>query len=516
MDKSLKNIASTQIFAPYFRARYQNMQNIINDSQIISFVPKQFTTYYTTYIRQWLQWSTGFVPMLHRNEFFSTGIGATIVKVMVRELMNGGYRFEGQDRLSRQEVQEWAKKNNFDNLLSEAFWNSNAVGNAFLKLTPVNGELVPSVFSSARMYVEIDRTGNVSKAICLNRFITNTVDSNSYWAKEERVMDNGVAYYRVLVGKQGGMVTSPSWEFNPNFSVIPENLVDEWNTTYGEIEPNTWYELPMKTLGIYNIKNDSVAIALSDMPGYADSTLHTALDILYSIDFNYTSGQMDMYWGRTRVLTPKPMQPRVINKNVVEVSNGLSYVEAVNSAPLDDDVFTKLETSNEEQSPVFIQPQQRGEEHKKIRDADLEFLSMKIGLSAGTLSSHLASGGRKTATQVITEDDMTTRTIGNKRALANIAINKMLKDLADFYGLAEVPDITWNRDGGFSTEERKFLMDQYKAGVLPLREYIKKINTDLTAEEVDQWVIQLNEEKKSNDVQSLLIKNGKEQGNGTI
>ena len=45
------------------------------------------------------------------------------------------------------------------------------------------------------------------------------------------------------------------------------------------VKPDVWYKLPLPSLGVYNVRNKPLAVALADIPGYSDSTLYTALDV---------------------------------------------------------------------------------------------------------------------------------------------------------------------------------------------------------------------------------------------
>lgn len=519
-SKCISKIDSRNIFRPYFKARWQNAQNIISDAQIIEFIPYQWKTYFTLYIRQWAQWVSGFVPQLHRGDFFSTGIGTSLTDLFVREIMSGGYRLDSKDDGTDGAAEEWAKENAFDDILNKTFFFANGVGNAFLKLTPANGDVYATVYPSTRAFIIVDRRGRVTRAMFLDRFMANTVDSGNYWLKEDRAMLDGKPYFRVLVGLQSGVVTTPNWNFETNWERMPGHLKAQIYDMYGDIEAGKWYELPFKTLGVYNVPNKATAVALADIPAYSDSSLHTALDILYSIDFNYTQQQMDMYFGKTRVLVPKPLKAVTVG-GLGQIVEGQTFEEVFQDPPLEEEIYTKLDTANEEQSPVFIQPDLRGEAHKYIRDADLELLAMKFGLSTTTIANHLAQNGLKTATQVDAEDDNTQKTVNEKRSLANVGINAMLEDVAKFYGWAAVPTITWNRSSGAVKQDNAELLEEYKAGVLPLREYIKKRWNDLTDDEVDGWVAEIEKqnagltqpaqnanEGQSQDGSFLIPKNG--------
>ena len=279
----------------------------------------------------------------------------------------------------------------------------------------------------------------------------------------------------------------------------------QWKYAYGSILPGIWYELPscFKTVGLYNVRNKSVAVALADMPGYSDSTLHTALDVLYSIDYIYTQSQLDQYMAKSRALVPKQYQSAVVRAGVQAkkaVQDGVSFVEAIHSKgpELEGEFYTEIDPGNMNGTPIkptFIQPDLRGEAHKFIRDADLELLASKVGLSSSTLANHLTYNNSKTATEVRAEQDTTETSVNNKRALANKAINAMLCDLARFYGFSDTVEIEWGRAGVNTSTENRELLEAYQAGAITLRGLLRRRWTDLSEEEIEKMAQELEEER---------------------
>lgn len=493
------NMPSRKIFAPYFRARWQNMQNLVNDSVFFAQIPARWINYYNTYIRQWLEWSRGFVPQLHRGDFFSTGMGYTICDIFARECMAGGWRFDCQDDDTAKFLEKWGNER-VAGLLHSMFVYSNAGGNALLVLTPINGDIYPSVLPANRFVFDIGRSGDITFALLFNRFST---DDDAYYAMEERITVDGHSYYKVTLHKGAEQVLAPTWAKDAGFADVPLDAQAQWTYNFGDILPNTWYELPLAIgIGLFNVKNKSVAMSIADLPGYADSTLHTALDVLYSIDFNYTMQQLDMYWGKTRVLLPKSMQSRKVtqlgDKNFIPHESRL--IETFeNDSALQDDVYAKVIDSNavdgKPAQPEFIQPDLRGETHKYIRDAELELLASKVGLSSSTLANHLTYNNPKTATQVIAEEDTTATSVNNKRTLASIAIDKMLKAVCSFYGLqGSDAHIVWNRYGTNSPQENQQLLAEFAQGLLPKEEFIKRRYPDLTDKQIAEWLGKLESE----------------------
>lgn len=489
--------AARKLFAPMFRQRWQNMQNIVNNSAFLSFIPEGYKTYYTAFIRPWLDWAQGFVPQLHRYDFFSTGMGYTVCDIYARECMAGGYRFVSADAAAKDFAESWDDDRLID-IFNQMFFFSNAGGNAILVLTPADGEIYPAVYPIDRVVFQIGRRNKITKATIYNRF---TAGETCYYTRERRLTVGGVNYYRVDIAK-GTLVTAPTWgsEALPS---VPDIVIEQWRDCYGNIDPSKWYRLPkrMRSLGVYNVKNKSVAVALKDLPGYSDSTLHTALDVLYSIDYNYTQEQVDQYMGKSRALVPKQMQ-RVSVRQPGTLTDGMEFNQAIDYVPppLDDDFFTQVPDNNlngDLMKPLFIQPDLRGEQHKLIRDADLELLAAKVGLSPGDIATHLGEKSHMTATQVTVEQDTTETSVNNKRALASEAINDMLTDVLYFYGMSGKVTIEWGRAAVNSSQENEELLRDYQAGTLPLRTYLRKRWVDLSEEDVNKMAQEIEEERQA-------------------
>lgn len=487
------NAPSRKLFAPMFRARWQNMQNVVNDSAFLDLIPEPYLTYYTSFVRQCLQWSRGFVPMLHQKDFFSTGMGYTVCEIITRECLSGGFRLEAREDSTQAAMEEWQEKTHLANEIYRMFWHSTAGGNALMVITPVDGEAYVSSYPIDRCIFQINRRGDVTNCLIFNRF---TAGESAYYARERRRVLKGKGYYKIELAK-GTLTTSPTFT-SDSVKDIPDEIRAQFEYTYGHIKINTWYEMPngISGIGVYNIKNKAIAAAMSDMPGYSDSSLYTALDVLYSIDYNYTQAQVDMYKGKSIVLIPKQMASATINTGRVNVANGISFTEAIQEPQLRDDFYTEVMTpSGEPIKPTFVQADLRGEAHKYIRDADLELLASKVGLSSSTLANHLTYNTSKTATEVRSEQDTTESTVNAKRELARAPLNQMLTDIAHFYGFKDSVEINFGRAGVNSSTENQELLQDYQAGTIPLRRYLKKRWADLSEEEIEAWAKEIEEEQ---------------------
>ena len=497
-NTAISRAPSRKIFAPMFRARWQNMQNIVNDSVYIDKVAGPYKTYYIAFIQQWLQWARGFVPQLHQKDFFSTGIGYTSCDLLTKLCMAGGYRLHASSEDTQKFIEKW-QKDELMNTFNEMFFEANAGGNSLLVITPINNELYPFVIPINRATFQIGRTGKVTNTRILNRFVAG---ETAYYAEEIRAIKNGVAYWRVRLAC-ASPILSPSWGQNW-LKKVPDAIAEQWEYNYGNIQPGKWYKMPtrLRGIGVYNVRNKARASAFSDMPGYSDSSLHTCLDILYSIDYNYTQGQVDQYMGRSRCLIPKNMSGRVVQGTIGTLTEGMSFREAINYElpPLEEDFYTQIGDQTVDGKPIqptFIQPDLRGEARRFIRDADIELLAGKLGIAASTLAAHLAGGGTKTDDQINAEGGIEEKTVGNKRDLADRAINAMLSDVAYFYGYDDAGiSIQWGRSTSNSARENEELFRDYQGGTISLKDYLKKRWPDMSEAEIDKKVAELEAKQK--------------------
>lgn len=486
-------------FAPYFKARWQNYQNVISNYAFYSEMPPEWVTYQNAYVKQWEQWSSGFVLTLHRGDFFATGMGKTVCDILTRECMRGRFRFDGDNPNLVKYVTRWGEDNDLSGIVGKGFDLSSRMGNAILRLNIVagTGEIYPSIHGINRTYFEVNRREEIVKAKFLDYLSANTTAvGGEYYTIEDRVWQDNAPYYRVRLYHQSGTVTSPTFLKCANdLKTLDICTQSKFADLYGDIELDTWYQLPYKTLGCYNWRANAVNSALSSMPGYADSDIHTALDILYAIDYNWSLQQLDMYWGRTRVTVPREMQTP---QNINYIRDGQSFAqvqEQFENAPLSDDVFLQTPNGNvidaKPVQPLFIQPDYRESAHKAIRDADIELLASKVGISAGKLFSHLSGQSvYKSESEIESDVDATDVTVGHKRELADTAINAMIADVLDYYDLVGDVDITWNSEGS-AKRNADMVIAQYTAQLMPRAEAIKRLHPELTQAEVDEWVSEL-------------------------
>ena len=79
----------------------------------------------------------------------------------------------------------------------------------------------------------------------------------------------------------------------------------------------------------------------------------------------------------------------------------------------------------------------------------------------------------------------------------------MLKDVAYFYGFTDEITIEWGRSTANSARENSELLEDYRAGTLPLRAYLRKRWPDMSEEEVEEMAATIEEEQRQRRQEAL-------------
>ncbi len=146
------------------------------------------------------------------------------------------------------------------------------------------------------------------------------------------------------------------------------------------------------------------------------SIFANAIDTLETLDIAFDSFSREFVLGKKRIIVPAKCIRTVVDP---ETGSMRRYFDA------DDEAFIALKAEDNEALKVTDNTAElRIEEHVSAINALLNILCFQIGLSAGTLSFD-AVQGVKTATEVISQDSKTARTIKSNKNL----ITEMLEDL---------------------------------------------------------------------------------------
>ncbi len=172
-----------------------------------------------------------------------------------------------------------------------------------------------------------------------------------------------------------------------------------------------------------------VANNIDDNSPLGVSMYANAMETLHAIDICFDSFVREFRLGKKRIIVPA----RLI-KTVVDPSNGMMrrYFDAT------DETYEALNTDTGDDLKIQDNSVElRVDEHVEAINAFLNIFCLQVGLSAGTFSFD-AKGGLKTATEVVSENSKTYKTVRNFQNMLRPAIIRLIDNIISVAALYDM------------------------------------------------------------------------------
>ena len=329
-------------------------------------------------------------------------------------------------------VQYVLRRNNFQTKMTESIEQAAALGGQALKAwyevrRDSNGNEIPGTgeirigYAMADQFVPVGWTNaGISEAI----FVTRQAKGGYYYTLLEWHLWDGTTYtiknelYRAEQKKDGVGGDQDILGFRYPLSYLYPYL-DEVVTIPVSKQLFTYFRTPRA-----NNVDDNSPLGVSV---YAN-----AMDTLHAIDICFDSFVREFRLGKKRIIVPARMI-----RTVVDPATGkhVRYFDAT------DETYEALSTDDPD--TLKIQDNSvslRVDEHVEALNALLNLLCLQVGLSFGTFSFD-AKGGLKTATEVVSENSKTYKTIKNFQNQIVPAVQDLVDAIIEVAGLY---DLTWD------------------------------------------------------------------------
>ena len=250
-----------------------------------------------------------------------------------------------------------------------------------------------------------------------------------------------------------------------------------------------------------------IANNLDDNSPLGMSVYGNALETLHALDICYDSFVSEFRLGRKRIIVPA----RCI-KSVIDPISGLPirYFDAT------DEVYEALATDNPEDLKVQDNSVElRVEEHIRAINAFLSILCLQTGFSAGTFTFDQHTG-LKTATEVVSENSKTYKTIKTVQNQLAPAIEHLVRNIVEVASLYEMDfegrQVSELASGGYHvnitfddgvTQDRQTNINEgvmlVGAGLMSKYTFLtdRKYGQGLTPEQAEEELARIGEENKS-------------------
>ena len=169
-----------------------------------------------------------------------------------------------------------------------------------------------------------------------------------------------------------------------------------------------------------------------------------AMETLHAIDICFDSFVREFRLGKKRIIVPARMIRQVVDP---QTGQSLRYFDAT------DETYEALSTDDPDTLKIQDNSVElRVEEHVAALNAFLNLFCLQVGLSAGTFSFD-AKGGLKTATEVVSENSKTYKTVRNFQAQVTPSIQQLVDAIIQ---VASLYDVTWEGQSVRALAERGY------------------------------------------------------------
>lgn len=344
----------------------------------------------------------------------------------VRVSMDG---FEGDDDPLEAFVAQVLRENNFSVKMAESIEQAAALGGAALKVWyeekhDQNGDAIPGTgkirigYAMADQFVPI-AWDNADVQECI--FITRQAKGGYYYTRLEWHTWDGTTYvvknelYRAEMQKGGNGQAQDILGFRYPLAEIYPYLNEE---TRIEVEKSlfSYYRTP-------------VANNIDDNSPLGVSIYGNALETLHAIDVVFDSFVREFRLGKKRIIVPARMIRTVPDPVTGQM---IRYFDAT------DETYEALSTDDPDSLKIQDNSVElRVDEHVAALNAFLNIFCLQVGLSSGTFSFD-ASSGLKTATEVVSENSKTYKTVKNFQHQIQPAIERLVESIISVAALYDM------------------------------------------------------------------------------
>ena len=322
------------------------------------------------------------------------------------------------------------KKNNFGVKMLESIEQAAALGGSALKVwrdvkRDENGEEIPGTEKIKIGYCLADQfipTAWDNAEITEACFISRIAKNGYYYTRLEWHKWNGLTYvisnqlYRSDMYKLGSKEPQDILGVRVPLATIYPLLNEETEINGIEASLFSYFRTP-------------VANNIDDNSPLGVSIYANALETLHALDICFDSFVREFRLGKKRIIVPARMVKTVVDPETGELRRFFDATdETYEALSTDDPDALKIQDNS-----VSL----RVEEHVAAMNAFLNIFCLQVGLSAGTFSFD-AKSGLKTATEVVSENSKTYKTVKNFQNMIRPAVVRLVDNIIAVASLYEM------------------------------------------------------------------------------
>ena len=256
-------------------------------------------------------------------------------------------------------------------------------------------------------------------------FISREAKDGYYYTRLEWHKWDGLTYYITNEAYRTEQKDTPNYTESQDILGFRYPL----NIIYPNLNENT--TLNGLTTSLFAYYRTAIANNIDDNSPLGVSIYGHALSTLRALDICYDSFIREFQLGKKRIIVPAQCLRTVVDPIKGEPRR---YFDAT------DEAFVALSTDDADNLKIQDNSVElRVDEHEKAINAFLSILCLQVGFSAGTFTFDRAQG-LKTATEVISENSKTYKTIKAQQLQIKLAIAKIVDAIIQ---IAQLYDLKW-------------------------------------------------------------------------
>ena len=338
-----------------------------------------------------------------KRTLFRLNMGKAVCAELAGLIWSEGVKIDINNETLQAFVEKVLKENNLATKMQEHIEQAAALGGGalkeYVKFKRENGEPVPGTERIVIDYCMADQfvpTAWDNASVTEGIFVTRKAKNGYYYTRLEWHKWNGDTYivsndlYRAPMKNGAG----------ENQDIL--GVIYPLSYMYPSLQPVTKIENLEKSL--FSYYRTPIANNVDDNSPLGVSMYGNAFDTLHALDICFDSFVREFRLGKKRIIVPASAV-----RTVVEPGTGLirRYFDA------NDESYEALATDDPDSLKVIDNSiELRVEEHTAAINALLSVLCLQVGFSAGTFTFN-GHDGVKTATEVISENSKTYKTIRN-------------------------------------------------------------------------------------------------------
>ena len=341
-------------------------------------------------------------------------------------------------------------------------------------------------------------------------FYLNRIDGNTagyeYVVEEKR-------FYKKLKLEDGSIKFVPYQKFVLNAARYEredksdtkvyelETIPDDIQAKYKEIKFNVERELKgFDSIGVFHIDFTKLNKKFPDLK-IPEAMFVDAVDNALMLETSITDREVEKEIGRAQILIPEFGKGQSVGQYMTQEVAGSRMMRSVPTTYRNPVMMAYPSMKLEDNKPTNIQFDIRTEQWENAVKGDIERLCSSVGIGVIDYMPSLLGGTQRTDDEINALTDMTANTVTKLRNINTYEINKCLECVGGLLQVATPIAIRWSLAQIINPTKNAQLVKQlFESGLISRKEAIKRTNPDLTSNEIDEMIKDIDNEADSRAV----------------